>query len=680
MIRVPWAVLIVLVMSVAFLPARLTMPGTDLDASWGGVLLAAARQSWQFGPEIAFTYGPLGHLAVLEFDPDAFGWSVGLRAMLGVACGWGYHVISRGAGLSAPVSTGLLCLLLTPTFAAFDTPWLLPAMLWPFVATSQDRWARQAAIGLAVAVGLVALVKFTTFALAMALAVLLVVDDLGRRRLPLASLTFVATVAVTWVLCGQSPANFLTWIRVSADLSSGFSEAMSTGMGPYQVRELLVFGAAAAMVLAAPLVRWCTGPMPWREVVHPALALALLVFMQFKLGFVRQDAHVTAAFFAMPLMAVLAVMPLLPRRLPRDVRAFAVAVLLVAFAAYAYGLRRHFDRATPPDHARAWLVLQAEAVTALLRPTTAHARLSAARAAALDALRQTLPLPPMDGGVDVYGHHQGAVLAYPIDYRPRPVFQSYAAYTPALAARNRAHLAGPGGPRHILFDPETIDFRYPLLDEASSLPTLAADFEPVAVVGRFAHLRRRVTARPVRLEPAGELALSPGQEWRLPETSGPLWAAATLERTWLGRLAALAHTLPPVVIDVRTADGTRHEYRLVRELASLGMLVSPLVTTPADMVAFMEGRAPQPGQRVVAWNLRPSWAGAYVLPMRVRLATWHGPHAPADVPLSAGPHDRSTARDARATGVADRGRGAPERSPASSASRGGAAPPVPAHR
>jgi hypothetical protein len=620
MTRVPWAALSVVVMSLAFLPARSTMPGADLDASWGGVLLAAARQSWQFGPDIAFTYGPLGHLAVLEFDPDVFWWSVGLRAMLGVACGWGYHVISRGAGLSAPVSTGLLCLLLTPTFASFDTPWLLPAMLWPFVATSQDRRARQAAIGLAVAVGLVALIKFTTFALAMALAALLLVDDAGRRRSPFASLTCVLTVAVTWVLCGQSPAHVLAWMRVSAELSSGFAEAMSTGTGPYQVRELLVFGAAATMVLAAPLVRWYTGPTTWREVVHPALALALVVFMQFKLGFVRQDAHVTAAFFAMPLMAVLAVMPLLPRRLPRDVRAFAVAVLLVAFAAYAYGLRRHFDRAAPPDHARAWLALQRHAIAALIQPTATHQQLSADRAAALDALRQKLPLPPMDGTVDVYGHHQGVVLVHPVVYRPRPVFQSYAAYTPALAALNRAHLADPAGPRHVLFDAETIDHRYPLMDDAASLAVLWSHFDVGGVVGPFVHFARRSAPRPYTLV-EGPVTRAPLAAWiDVPGGETPIWATVTVERSWLGRLAAVLYKLPPVVIDVATADGVQRELRLVRALGPTGFVASPLVSTPAHVVDLLAGRPPEAARQVRRWRVRPTWSWAYAEEMQVRFS------------------------------------------------------------
>ena len=247
-------------------------------------------------------------------------------------------------------------------------------------------------------------------------------------------------------------------------------------------------------------------------------------------------------------------------------------MILVGLAAYAYGLRRHFDRLAPPEHYRASLVLQARAVADLLQPFAFHARLSQDRDVALARLREATPLPDVQGPVDVYGHHQGDVLAHPVDYAPRPIFQSYGAYTPALARLNRAHVERPDGPRHVLVDPESIDFRYPLQDDGASVSVLLSAFDAVDTHGRFLHLVRRPDVRPVGLQPLGAITSRVFEEFPVPDSPAPVWARLDVERTWMGRLAALAYKLPPLVVDVRTADGRVREHRLVRALAADGML------------------------------------------------------------------------------------------------------------
>lgn len=603
-----WAMLCATLAAIAYLPARHVLPSADLDASWGAVLHEAARRHWQYGPDIAFTYGPLGYLSVPVFAPDVFWWGLVLRVAIGAVCGWALHEVARLAGWRAGYAPAAVLVLLPPAMASTDLPWILPAMLWPVVAAGRDTRARVATGLLGVVVGLAGLVKFTTFVLAIGVAAAITPVDLHRRRWPVAAIALAGSVLGGWWLAGQSLTNLPAWIAVSWDTSAGYNEAMSTPVGPYQLRELAVFVVAAVAVMA--------GALTWRKCDHADVgvllpSLALVVFVLFKLGFVRHDAHATSAFFAMPLLAAIAVAPAWRRGASRAARSAALAVLLTGLAAHAYGLRRHFDRLAPPEHYRAALVLQARAVGDLLRPVAFHARLTRARDDALAHLRATTPLGDVHGTVDAYGHHQGDLLAHPVDYTPRPVFQSYGAYTPGLAQLNRAHLAGPDGPRHVLVDPESIDFRYPLHDDGASLPVLLAAFDAMDTHGRFLHLARRATAGSVDLERLGRVRARAFDEFAVPASPSPVWGRIAIERTWVGRLATLAFKLPPIVVDVRTADGRLREHRLVRALAADGMLVSPLVETTADFMALMRQAPADDGRRVVALRVRPAWPAAY---------------------------------------------------------------------
>jgi hypothetical protein len=52
------------------------------------------------------------------------------------------------------------------------------------------------------------------------------------------------------------------------------------------------------------------------------------------------------------------------------------------------------------------------------------------------ALRSADPLPHLAGPIDIYPTDQALLLAHYLEFRPRPVLQSYMAYSPRLARAN----------------------------------------------------------------------------------------------------------------------------------------------------------------------------------------------------------------------------------------------------
>src|SRR5205085_7179746 len=87
---------------------------------------------------------------------------------------------------------------------------------------------------------------------------------------------------------------------------------------------------------------------------------------------------------------------------------------------------------------------------AMANPAAAKRKSDALFARDLASIRARVPRPPVEGTVDVYGNWQSVAIAHGLDYRPRPVFQSYIAYDAALATMNADHLRD-APPRSILF-------------------------------------------------------------------------------------------------------------------------------------------------------------------------------------------------------------------------------------
>ena len=88
---------------------------------------------------------------------------------------------------------------------------------------------------------------------------------------------------------------------------------------------------------------------------------------------------------------------------------------------------------------------------------------------------------------DVYPLSQTAVLASGLTCQPRPVFQSFSAYTPKLAEMSAAHLRSERVPDHILFDVWSIDDRFAARDDSLSSPDLEDRCAGLPAAACFAH-------------------------------------------------------------------------------------------------------------------------------------------------------------------------------------------------
>lgn len=550
-----------------------------LDPSWCQVLDAAATRDWVFGRDLMFTFGPFGYLHC----DDGLGQHAGLRyaAALGLAFGFAYLLVrgalEAGPRLGWPLLLWGALLLDVEARAYLVIAFGAVVLLW----RRDGPWA---ALLVTALLALLSLVKFSFFVPA-AFAVAVITLTLASGRQPRAALLtaggYAGLLLAFWLLAGQPLAALPAYLAGSLDLAGGYSAAMSKLPSASQMLPLL----AAWGALFAILVLALCGTRA-RERHALLLIDACLLYVAWKRGIVRVDAlHLSGLLVILPVLGVLpAFAPMQWRGSLRRV-CEAVCVLLALIALTGMFL---FDRYYPARQLEA-LRQGMQAVFAGPQPGPVPAGDPNTRGTPGPADRLLLTQRLAGGSsIDLIGFEQGRLFFNDLDYRPRPVIQSYAAYTPALAARNAAHFLGPQRPDFVLFDPgETIDGRLPMMDDGAALLVVLGNYRALGRDGKYLLLQRRDDApRPPQPELLAERELRWGENVDL-TAFGSEVLAFSLEVTpsAAGRLAGLLfQSLPPQIV-LDAGDGERR-YRLVPGMLATPVLLSPHLRTSEDLLAL----------------------------------------------------------------------------------------------
>ncbi|MHB8799733.1 MAG: hypothetical protein ACYDBY_14835 [Thermoanaerobaculia bacterium] len=453
---------------------------------------------------------------------------------------------------------------------------LLPAGLAAGRDEEDDAVANAVRAFACAAAGLAALVKHNALALSLVALGLLVVRRLaaGRRPGP-EPFVLAGSFLAFWLGAGGRLADLPDYFAGAFSVVAAYTESASIPAEPGS-RGLLLVAALLAAVLAAETL--AAARRRERAAVLTALATAAVALVLFKSGALRSanHEHLVLAFAGLASLALL--------RLP----AWAASLAggregrLLAIGTAVAGL------VVAPLVPVGELVRQ---LGAWGRPSVSR-RASDARASAdLAAVRERNPLPPIAGTVDLFQNRHAILLAHGLDFRPRPVFQSYLATGGSLSRRNARHLAGPSAPGHVLFEAWSIDGRLPALDDALAGLELLRRYDVTAVSERLALLRRRAAPKNLSLVSAGEATVRLGEEAVVPLPSGRLvWVTARVEPTPFGRLAALVYKVPELGVRLRLAGGRETRWRYVRSAGATGFLLSPSVEGALDMALLVAGQ------------------------------------------------------------------------------------------
>jgi hypothetical protein len=560
----------------------------------------ALNEAWVRGLDfgrVVFTYGPYAFLSTEQYHPNTFGKLVACSLFLGAILFLLLRHIELSSKRTVHIAFILVCLIASGYTSSPDVRFICYGFLFLIAAAGQPRNAAHAVGGsllntpvilnlAAFSLGLICLVK-ATFAIEAGVMIVLgmVVLHGTERRLLVAAIpiSFALGLMLFWLAAGQFLAELPRFFLNQAQVAMGYGQAMSLGEDILPPGLFLVSVIPLAIAIERDLQPPATGKYAM------AIGMMFVLFLSFKEGFVRQDDwHV---------MTAAEVLFILPWCWPFERVDFWRHLQVAAAGCTAVVFMLQFPHA---------LDLQVKAVDfeqflhcSDRGPVVCPIRngwLQKTYDLSLARLVAQVPLPKLQGTVDVYTASQYMALANGYRWDPRPVLQSYSAYTPALARMNARHLTAAQAPDGVLFALDTIDSRLPALADGPSWPILLSQYRLDWLGNRLqpsggqtvAYLRHKPDWRRVTVIRTPLLARTMvlGQRVDLPQSDTVLFAKIDIRPGTYGRVEQVLFKDPVLYINFRFPNGEMGRYRLIPGMARAGFIISPVVIDTEQFVAL----------------------------------------------------------------------------------------------
>ena len=544
-----------------------------LDRSWYTVLCWGFLQNLSFGQELIFTYGPLGFLSTRLPFRELWMYYLGSDLLL-----YGGFAIAiwRFLRSSPPRSSSLIAFFvlfpLSQSQIISDLALLFSGLGFFFASSFLRTQKRFDLVFASLYSTLAFLIKVNLgiYALLSSILLLGVAHLGGPKRTILQNLGLFAVPLVLLLLL--TPLSLLGYLRGAFELISGYGEVMRLEIPesfPFRFRAE-VLGFAFSLAFLTSFARGAG----YRDLI-PAIVTAGFLFLLYEQSFVRADEwHILAMFQFAPLfLGILVIFLSAPSR-----PIFLPVLLLAVLFSFA----EHSSLFTPE-----WMVSRSRGFSKYLgdlrkepTPATPSARLLSAE------MKQAIG----EGTVDIATGEALLAFGNRLNYRPRPVFQSYAAFTPYLDRINADFYRSPRAPDFSLFENICIDQRYCFGDEPETKLSLLEHFHVQSRDGGMLLLKRDPERRRTLVRTAlasGELK---GGEWfHLPPGEGALLIRLSMHRAWSRDLSNLFMRAQPLVLELQKENGSINRFHTASSLLRAGLLADPFLSSNDSIEAFFRG-------------------------------------------------------------------------------------------
>jgi hypothetical protein len=561
-----------------------TFPVMELDSSWRQALTYALVEGWQFGKDIVFTYGPLGSFMGNTYSGVFFWPFVAWQVCTSLA--FARVIYRQGLRLSPYPRAVYWTVMLLLGVCYIDALHTIIIFLvgMDLLRDAGGPMTRRAVTDL-ILIGILSAVKFPNMLLTGVVVATAAGFELAARR-PRALWPLLlwpgGTFLLVWVLCRQDPLNLPAYILHSLDISSGYVQAMGLPASTWS----LVCGLLVLLGLVAYALIHLWGATDKARALARCLLLGAFVYINWKHGFVRADGHIIGFYIAalVPITAFPALLDDAPR-----IRWLGRGLMLPALAVCLIGLQN------PLPVTRDILPIMYARMIKTIDQTLDIPKFYEESRMKLRAQRTEWDLPKTRAivgraSIDLLGYNVALILNNRFNYQPRPGLQSYLAYTPGLIAANADFYASDRAPDFVLFKFETIDGRFPPLDDSRTLYLFMHRYEYVHAEKNYQLWRRKpgpFDAAALAPRPLRTAELTFNQPHLLGADSDKLlWAQLDIRRSLLGRLREFFYKPPFVQLRLMDAKGRESFFRLPLPQARAGFMLSPVIDDEASYMRF----------------------------------------------------------------------------------------------
>lgn len=380
----------------------------------------------------------------------------------------------------------------------------------------------------------------------------------------------VGLVVIALYFCPSAVA----YLQGCLEISSGYSSAMVV------VGSEVELGCAIAIIL---LILISLSLSFKSEDLALPLCLGWVLFLIFKHGFVRADGHV--AIFASLSPFLIAFCFKETTRKAAQTTCFwgylcILVIIMFGFSVKNIGL---------PGNKLTQILAPESVLNRLIEwsnPLQYKVKIAEKSDAQLSSVKFPAELRNLIGNrsVDIIPSEISLIAANNLNWKPRPTFQSYAAYTRLLDDINFLSLSKKNRD-YIIYSFNSIDGRHPFFDEPKTFFNLFCNYSflskfPDSILkpnAKFVLLERRPSdiCLPDSVQPPKAL------EWNVNEVLEPrkqtiVLASIEFRYSFLGKIYKTLFRAPPVKIWINYVDGSKSEYRMVLDNAVNGIMISHL--------------------------------------------------------------------------------------------------------
>jgi MFS family permease len=564
-----------------------------LDPSWIQSLAYTFKHNFQAGVDYIFTFGPLGYFynSHANYDVDLFYIFIAWHLITGLFLAVIFVTLAYKMESKIDKFIYLFLIVVVLSLLANDSRFFLGITASVILAISPPSFFINNKLRYTMLLGLVllflavvSLTKFANFILAGVgvFSITVVVWHIYSHKVALIiPLAFTIFFLCIWLVSGQSLLNLPKFIINSLKMTSGYSDAMSVGFNITEIK----LAIASIFIMVLMMLLGCF-IKPWKFERFVIAGMVFFgIFLAWKTGFVRHDTH-SLIFFNFAVLVPFFIQ--YNKNMPTFLRVTFRALRYIAIFTAISGLiviGRTFNY-TPNHFIAQWSPRIINNFTALVNLPDFKAE----QDKILDKLKQEYHLPKISAQVgpatvDIFSWEQGVVFLNGLNWHPRPIFQSYAAYTPSLIAINGDFYTSDQAPEFVIFKLQTIDGQFPLMNDNEALKILLRDYQPL--FSEKGYLLLKHTQRGQN-SVTGETLLT--QEIKIGElidvrtlSHKKFLLSLDIRKSWLGHLTSLIYRFPILNLEIEASDGSKRSYRIIPGMTQSGFIINPLILSRDDL-------------------------------------------------------------------------------------------------
>jgi hypothetical protein len=560
---------------------------TGLDPSWRYALNFLAGSHYKFGPDVAFTFGPLGFIAFPQNTNFNLPFALLVRFFIWVILITEIESAHRQRRSTRPACfIAVLAIIFAHPLLRDSVDYMLAcsALLLLLRQFPARRGFWRITVLLSVLCAVAFLTKESSYVMLMlALAVYYGLGHLRERRIPsreflIRLVLIVCTPFCAYLLYDRSVPGLWAYVIGAMRIVSGYSTAMSINGLP--VREYWQLGMLTAMFLGfSAFALW----RKWFEVETAACVMSSFL-LGMKHDIVRDGGNLTFIYaFTMVLLAIL----ILECRKAKRVNlvggsVFAAVCILSLTEMDPVWKTLSGDRWNPAPSAKALgdLLHWNRSMSAAAAQTEANLQ--------EDRLPEELLRRIRGNPVVIFPWELSYAPANHLDLLPLYTLQTYAAYTNQLDLRTAANLANSPPDTKLLMEWKGQDGRHPLLDVPATWETIVSNFAPETTEPGLLLLTKRDHPKVFHFKALARRVTDIRQWQDVPNRDYAVGAAVALSPSVWGALRNILYKTNPIFLELDPDRGSPQRFRVVPDVLKHPFVINclPLSSAALESVLF----------------------------------------------------------------------------------------------